>query len=57
MRIESEAVLKVAFADAGDVTQLRAVVHEIRVDAETRDAELLSISTKYAVTGGPFPDR
>ncbi len=50
-------MLKVAFADAGDVTQLRAAVREIRTDAEARLAEILDRSTEYATTGGPFPDR
>ncbi len=57
MRMEFETMLKVAFADAGDVRQLRAAVREIRVDAETRLAEVLDGSTQYATTGGPFPDR
>jgi PadR family transcriptional regulator, regulatory protein AphA len=57
MRMEFEAMLKVAFADAGDATQLRAVVREIRADAEARFAEILDRSTQYATTGGPFPDR
>ena len=57
MRMEFEAMLKVAFADAGDVTQLRAAVLEIRADAETRLAEILDRSTEYATTGGPFPGR
>jgi PadR family transcriptional regulator, regulatory protein AphA len=57
MRIEFEAMVKVAFADAGDVTQLRAAVREIRADAEARVAEILGRSTEYAATGGPFPDR
>jgi len=57
MRMEFEAMLKVAFADAGDVTHLRAAVREIRADAEARLAEILNRSTEYATTGGPFPDR
>ena len=57
MRMEFEAMLKVAFADAGGVTQLRAAVREIRADAEARLAEILDRSTEYATTGGPFPDR
>jgi DNA-binding PadR family transcriptional regulator len=57
MCLEFEAMLKVAFADAGDVTQLRAAVREIRADAEARLAEILARSTEYAATGGPFPDR
>jgi PadR family transcriptional regulator AphA len=57
MRMEFEAMIKVAFADAGDVGQLRAAVREIRADAEARVAEILARSTEYAATGGPFPDR
>src|SRR5262245_22101332 len=57
MRMEFEAMLKVAFADAGDATQLRAAVREIRVDAEARLAEVVDRSTQYATTGGPFPGR
>jgi DNA-binding PadR family transcriptional regulator len=57
MRMESEAMIKVAFADAGDVSQLRAAVREIRADGEARLAELLDRSTQYATSGGPFPDR
>ena len=57
MRMEFEAMMKVAFADAGDVAQLRATVAEIRADAEARLAEILDRSTQYATTGGPFPDR
>jgi DNA-binding PadR family transcriptional regulator len=57
MRMEFEAMIKVAFADSGDVSQLRATVREIRADAEARLAEILDRSTEYATTGGPFPDR
>jgi len=57
MRMEFVAMLKVAFADAGDASQLRSAVTEIRVDAEARLAEILDRSTQYATTGGPFPDR
>jgi len=57
MRMECEAMIKVAFADAGDVNQLRSAVREIRADAEARLAEILDRSTQYASTGRPFPDR
>jgi hypothetical protein len=57
MRMEFEAMIKVAFADAGDVTQLREAVREIRADAEARLAEILDRSTQYATTAGPFPER
>ena len=57
MRMEFEAMIKVAFADAGDVDQLRTAITEIRLDAEARLTEILDRSTEYASTGGPFPDR
>jgi PadR family transcriptional regulator, regulatory protein AphA len=57
MRMEFEAMIKVAFADAGDVTQLRSTVREILADAEARLTEILHRSTQYATTGGPFPGR
>ena len=57
MRMEFEAMLKVAFADAGNVTQLRATVREIEADAQARLAEIVDRSKEYATTGGPFPDR
>ena len=57
MRMEFAAMLKVAFADAGDASQLRSAVTEILADAEARLAEILDRSTQYAVAGSPFPDR
>src|SRR6476660_9247048 len=33
LRMECEAMIKVAFADAGDVNELRSAVREIRADA------------------------
>jgi PadR family transcriptional regulator, regulatory protein AphA len=57
MQLEFEAMIKLAFADAGDVTQLRATLREIRADAEARLDELLARGAEYASTGGPFPDR
>ena len=50
-------MIKVAFAEAGDLRQLREAVREIRADAEARVAEILTRSEQYATTGGPFPDR
>jgi len=46
MRMECEAMVKVAFADAGDVNQLRSAVREIRADAEARLTEILDRSTQ-----------
>jgi PadR family transcriptional regulator, regulatory protein AphA len=57
MQLEFEAMIKLVFADAGDVTQLRMTLGEIRADAEARLDELLARTAEYATTGGPFPDR
>jgi len=57
LRMVFEAMIKVAFADAGDVNQLRTVIRDIRVDAEARLTEILGRSAQYAATGGPFPGR
>jgi PadR family transcriptional regulator, regulatory protein AphA len=57
MRVESEAMIKVAFADAGDIGQLRNSVAEIRADAEARLAEIMDRIREFETTGGPFPDR
>lgn len=57
MKVEFEALIKVAFADHGDREQLRAGLRAIRADAEARRVEVLARMADYAATGGPFPDR
>jgi PadR family transcriptional regulator, regulatory protein AphA len=57
MRLEFESMIKVAFADAGDVDQLRAAIREIRSGAQARVAEIMARSEEFATTGGPFPNR
>jgi PadR family transcriptional regulator, regulatory protein AphA len=57
MQLEFEAMIKLVFADAGDITQLRMTLREIRADAQARLDELLARIAEYATTGGPFPDR
>jgi PadR family transcriptional regulator AphA len=57
MRMQFEAMIKVAFADAGDINQLCTAIRDIRSDAEARLTELRDRSTQYASTGGPFPGR
>jgi PadR family transcriptional regulator, regulatory protein AphA len=57
MQLEFEAMIKLVFADAGDVTQLRMTLREIRADAQAQLDELLARMAEYATTGGPFPDR
>jgi len=57
LRLEFESMIKVAFADAGDVHQLRAAIREIRSDAEARLTEISIRITEFATSGGPFPKR
>jgi PadR family transcriptional regulator, regulatory protein AphA len=57
MRMQFEAMIKGAFADAGDINQLCTAIRDIRSDAEARLTELRDRSTQYASTGGPFPGR
>ncbi|MEV5827509.1 hypothetical protein AB0L25_18250 [Spirillospora sp. NPDC052242] len=51
--LEFEALVKVAFADQGDLDGLRTVLRGIREDAERRAAR----TAEYAEEGGPHPDR
>lgn len=57
--LDAEAIVKTVFADAGDLDQLRATVHGLRVDAEARLAALLEQNEGYLRDdgGGPFPER
>lgn len=54
---ESEALVRVVFADQGSVTELRRAIAGIRDHARTRSAALLAQGADYAATGGPFPER
>lgn len=54
---ESEALMKVAFADHGDRTQLLRTLGAIRADGAARLAEVQARSDAYVEDGGPFPDR
>jgi len=54
---EFEALLKVAFADAGDLDALRNQLANIRQLAEERAAYVAGRVREYAETGGPFPER
>ncbi len=57
MKVEFEALIKVAFADHGDREQLLAVLRAIRADAEAQRFQVIARMTDYAGSGGPFPDR
>jgi DNA-binding PadR family transcriptional regulator len=55
--LEFEALLKVAFADFGDLDGLRANLAAIRAHAEDEQAKVIERVEEYETTGGPFPDR
>ncbi|MFE3258866.1 PadR family transcriptional regulator [Nocardia sp. NPDC059229] len=55
--LEFEGLLKVAFADHGDIDQLRANIARIRVEAESRMAAVADRMAEFEQTGGPYPDR
>jgi PadR family transcriptional regulator AphA len=57
MSIEFEALIKVAFADHGDKTQLQRTLRAIRTDAEQRRTAFRARCADYVETGGPFPQR
>ena len=51
---ESEAMVKVFFADAGDLDQLRATLGRVEAEAAERLEELVELAKE---TEGPFPAR
>jgi PadR family transcriptional regulator AphA len=55
--VEFEALLKVAFADHGDLDGLRANLDAIAGYAEARTRYVAERIREYEETGGPYPDR
>jgi DNA-binding PadR family transcriptional regulator len=55
--LEFEALLKVAFADHGDLDGLRANLAAIRTHAEDERAKYVERVAEYETTGGPYPER
>jgi PadR family transcriptional regulator, regulatory protein AphA len=55
--LEFEALLKVAFADFGDLDGLRANLAAIRTHAEEERSRIVERVDEYRSTGGPYPDR
>lgn len=55
--VEHEALLKVAFADHGNLDGLRRVVGTMRAEAEARRNRIRTEMAAFTDTGGPFPDR
>lgn len=54
---ESEALVRVLFADQGSMEQLRRAVDSVRAHAQVRSAALLAQGNEYRHSGGPFPER
>jgi hypothetical protein len=54
---ESEALVRVLFADNGSLGQLEAAIGEIREHARARSEAALDQGAEYLHTGGPFPER
>jgi len=57
MRMEFVAMLKVAFADAGDASQLRCAVTESGQTLRRDWLKSLTDQCNTQLPGGPFPDR
>ena len=56
-KLEFEAMIQVAFADAGSKDQLLATLRAIRGYAEEQQKVARARVSEYAETGGPFPER
>ena len=54
---ESEALVRVLFADQGSIDDLRRAIDSVRAHARARSVALLAQGTDYLETGGPFPER
>jgi PadR family transcriptional regulator, regulatory protein AphA len=54
---ESEALIRVLFADHGSLEHLRDAIASIREHARARSVALLAQGTEYQRSGGPFPER
>jgi PadR family transcriptional regulator AphA len=56
-QMESEAVLRATFADAGTTSALLAALHSLRAHGEALRQQLGDQAADYLATGGPFPER
>lgn len=56
-QLEFEAMIQVAFADAGSKDQLLNTLRTIRADADERRRVVESRVAEYIESGGPFPER
>jgi PadR family transcriptional regulator AphA len=56
-RFESEALLKIYFADQGSKTELLRSIKAIGAAAQEQKDRLLKIASEYRAGSGPFPER
>jgi PadR family transcriptional regulator, regulatory protein AphA len=56
-QMESEAVLRATFADAGSKDALVATLRSLRAQGEALRQQLGDQAADYLTTGGPFPER
>ena len=56
-QMESEAVLRATFADAGSKDALLRALRSLRAQGETLRLQLGDQALHYLATGGPFPER
>jgi hypothetical protein len=56
-QMESEAVLRATFADAGTTGALLAALRSLRAHGEALRQQLGDQAADYLATGGPFPER
>jgi PadR family transcriptional regulator, regulatory protein AphA len=54
---ESEALVRVLFADQGSIDELRRAIDSVRAHARARSVVLLAQGSGYLDSGSPFPDR
>ena len=57
LTLESEALLKVFFAEQGTVEDLLATIRGIRQEAEATEKDVAELVQSYEIDGGPFPER
>lgn len=56
-QMESEAVLRATFADAGSKDALVAALRSLRAHGDALRQQLAGQAADYLTTGGPFPER
>ena len=57
LTIESEALLRVFFAEHGSVDDLLRAIRSVREEAVQTEQEVAAMVCAYATDGGPFPER